>query len=181
MSPSLIKSGTASSDRQKPLAFWGRFALAIDFAGAAGVRFSSWRGALREFSDHHSQGAGSGSTDGRLPLADLRRDVALLMTSGRDWTDRMKRIAARAQDLDIFSQTFVLRESTGWQITAAGREFLTSVERPALASAQPVEAAPTSVDPLWIATPSAPLIGVNPRRQHLRRRGARAGRSSAVA
>jgi hypothetical protein len=44
----------------------------------------------------------AGSTEGRLPLVDLRHDVALLISSGRDWTDLTKRIAARAPDLDIF-------------------------------------------------------------------------------
>jgi hypothetical protein len=56
------------------------------------------------------------------------------MTSGRDWTDRMKRIAELAPGLDMFSQAFVMREATGWQITAAGREFLASIEKPVSAS-----------------------------------------------
>jgi hypothetical protein len=34
-------------------------------------------------------------------------------------------MAARAPNLDISSQAFVLQEPTGWQITAAGRELLT--------------------------------------------------------
>jgi hypothetical protein len=89
----------------------------------------------------------AGSPGGRLPLADLRHDVALLMTSGRDWTDRMKRIAARAPDLDMFSQAFVLREPTGWQITAAGREFLASVEKPTRASAPPAHYGRTFIKP----------------------------------
>ena len=79
-------------------------------------------------------------------LADLRHDVALLISSGRDWTDQTKRIAARAPDLNIFSQRFVLREPTGWQITAAGREFLASVEKPVPPLAAPVEAAPAVTD-----------------------------------
>jgi hypothetical protein len=45
----------------------------------------------------------AGSPGGFLPLADLRRDVAL-MSSGRDWTDRTKRLEARAPGLDIFSK-----------------------------------------------------------------------------
>jgi hypothetical protein len=122
----------------------------------------------------------AGSPDGRLPLADLRRDVALLMTSGRDWTDRMKRIAARAPDLNMFSQGFVLREPTGWQISAAGREFLASVEKQGPASAPPVEASPGVAEAPMFAAPPASLIGVNPRRQrHRRRRRTGAGRSAA--
>jgi len=40
----------------------------------------------------------------------------------------MKRLARRSPDLNIFSQSFVLRENAGWQITNAGREFLASLE-----------------------------------------------------
>jgi hypothetical protein len=120
----------------------------------------------------------AGSPDGRLPLADLRRDVALLMTSGRDWIDRMKRIAARAPNLDMFSQGFVVREPSGWQITAAGREFLASVEKPASASAG-AEASPLEAEAAIVVARSSPLIGINPRRQRRRRRRTGAGRSAA--
>jgi hypothetical protein len=111
----------------------------------------------------------AGSPGGRLPLANLRHDVALLISSGRDWTDPTKRIAARAPDLDIFSQAFVLREPTGWVITVAGRDFLAVVERPAAAApvaaeavplASTVEVAPVIVDPP-VAAPGLPLIGLN--------------------
>jgi hypothetical protein len=43
----------------------------------------------------------AGSPGGCLSLADdLRHDVALLISSGRDWTEVTKRIAARAPDHD---------------------------------------------------------------------------------
>ena len=42
----------------------------------------------------------------------------------------MKRLAARAPELDIFSSGYVLRERGGWQITTKGREFLISIEEP---------------------------------------------------
>jgi hypothetical protein len=117
----------------------------------------------------------AGSPGGFLALADLRHDVALLISSGRDWTELTKRIAARAPDLDIFSQTFVVRDPTGWQITAAGREFLASIEKPA----SPLEAVPAMVDPP-VATPPVPLVGVNTRRQRRGRRPRKAGRSVAA-
>ena len=72
----------------------------------------------------------AGHPEGRASLADLRRAVAILISSGTDWTNRTKRVAARAPDLDIFSQSFVLRDNAGWQITDAGQAFLASVERP---------------------------------------------------
>jgi hypothetical protein len=57
----------------------------------------------------------AGHPEGRASLADLKRAMAILITSGSDWTDRTKRLAARAPDLDIFSQSFVLRDNAGWQ------------------------------------------------------------------
>ena len=42
----------------------------------------------------------------------------------------MKRLAARAPDLDIFSSGYVLREPSGWQITEQGRNFLILIESP---------------------------------------------------
>jgi hypothetical protein len=124
----------------------------------------------------------AGSPDGRLSLADLRHDVALLMTSGRDWTDRTRRIAARAPNLDIFSQAFVLRDPTGWQITASGREFLTSVNKPCLPLPSPAQAELVVVDSAVMTSPPPPLVGLNPRRQRLRRRRRQPGTArSAVA
>jgi hypothetical protein len=73
----------------------------------------------------------AGHPDGRASLAELRRAVAILISSGTDWTDRTKRLAARAPGLDIFTQALVLRNDTGWQITDAGRALLASVEKPA--------------------------------------------------
>jgi hypothetical protein len=52
----------------------------------------------------------SGHPEGMASIADLTRCVAILMSSGADWTERMKRVAARAPDLDIFTSGYVLRE-----------------------------------------------------------------------
>src|SRR6478609_4921976 len=107
----------------------------------------------------------AGHPGGRASLADLKRAMAILITSGSDWTDRMKRLAARAPDLDIFSQSFVLRDNAGWQITDAGRTFLDFLQ---------TQIQPTSDDrqvPDVAAIPALPpaaslitLIGVNRRR-----------------
>ena len=70
----------------------------------------------------------AGHPDGRASLPDLRRAVGILISSGTDWTDRTKRLAARAPGLDIFSQALVLRDADGWQITDAGRTLLASIE-----------------------------------------------------
>jgi hypothetical protein len=97
----------------------------------------------------------AGDPEGRASLADLTRCVAILISSGADWSERMKRLAARAPGLDIFTSGYVLRDSRGWQITEAGSAFLNSLEAPA--SEQMVEsgaAAPPPADVL--AAPQLP-------------------------
>ncbi|MGY4348971.1 hypothetical protein ACVWXM_005438 [Bradyrhizobium sp. GM7.3] len=66
--------------------------------------------------------------DGFAVMEDLKRDMAILATSGRDWAHRTKRIAAQVPDLDIFSQGLVERISGGWKITAKGRAVLGFME-----------------------------------------------------
>jgi hypothetical protein len=82
----------------------------------------------------------AGHPGGRASIADLKRAVAILISSGTDWTDRTKRLAARAPGLDIFSQLLVLRDEAGWLITDAGRAFLASLETPVQMSAGEEEA-----------------------------------------
>jgi hypothetical protein len=61
-------------------------------------------------------------------MADLKRDMAILATSGRDWSERTKRLAARVPDLDIFSQRLIERLNGGWRITDKGRAVLDVME-----------------------------------------------------
>jgi hypothetical protein len=112
----------------------------------------------------------AGQREGRLSLAELRHDVAILISSGRDWTDRTKRIEARAPGLDIFSQALVVRDAAGWQITAAGRALLASIEAPASTDQEPAETTEAASLPLS-TEPSVPLIGINRRRTRRGRRG----------
>ncbi|MGY3396042.1 hypothetical protein ACVWW6_008633 [Bradyrhizobium sp. USDA 3311] len=87
--------------------------------------------------------------DGFAVMADLKRDMAILATSGREWTDRTKRLAARVPNRDIFSQRLVERENGGWKITAKGRTVL-----------EFMEAHPGSVKPMetvWTERVDAPL------------------------
>jgi hypothetical protein len=79
--------------------------------------------------------------DGFALMADLKRDMAILATSGRDWADRTRRMAARAPNLDIFSQRLVERLNGGWRITDDGRDVLEWMEN-RLKLDQPLEAAP---------------------------------------
>lgn len=66
--------------------------------------------------------------DGLAAMADLKRDMAILATSGPDWTERTKRLAARVPDLDIFSQGLVERLNGSWRITDKGRVVLEFME-----------------------------------------------------
>lgn len=61
-------------------------------------------------------------------MAELKRDMAILATSGRDWAERTKRMAARVPNLDIFSQKLVERVNGGWRITEEGRTLLDLME-----------------------------------------------------
>ena len=65
---------------------------------------------------------------GRATLASLKRDIAILSASGPEWDARIKRLARRVPAIDIFSAGYVLRDDEGWQITPAGRDFLSALE-----------------------------------------------------
>jgi hypothetical protein len=102
--------------------------------------------------------------EGRATIAALNSDLCILNTSGSDWSDRLKRLAARAPGLDIFSQRLVLRDSSGWQITPEGRAFLDRLEMGDASASVPVaEPSPPQQPPLL-------QVGVA-RRQRLTRRG----------
>ncbi|GAB9241470.1 hypothetical protein [Bradyrhizobium diazoefficiens] len=84
--------------------------------------------------------------DGFAVMEDLKRDVAILATSGRDWADRTRRLAANAPGLDIWSQGLVERLSGGWKITTKGRTVLDLMEgRPAASKAIQVAAVEDSI------------------------------------
>ena len=101
----------------------------------------------------------AGHPEGQASLADLKHYVAVLSCSGVDWSQRMKRLAARAPELDIFSSGYVLREPSGWQITAKGRDFLISIEAPLEPALAPVSL-PTPVvsDPTDLPTNVVRLV-----------------------
>jgi hypothetical protein len=67
--------------------------------------------------------------DGFASLEDLKRDMAILATSGKEWSELTKRLAARVPDLEIFSQGLVERLEAGWRITQRGRSVLEMMER----------------------------------------------------
>ena len=108
----------------------------------------------------------AGHVDGRASVTELTRYVSILMSSGSDWTDRMRRLAARAPKLEIFADSFVLRDSRGWCITVSGRQFLASLEAPIPASEeeeQPSRPRATVVTALGQAQPMVRLVVDNTR------------------
>ena len=68
---------------------------------------------------------------GFASVADLKRDMAILASSGRDWAERTMYLASRVSDLDIFAQGLVDRKDGGWRITEKGRAVLELMEVPA--------------------------------------------------
>lgn len=51
--------------------------------------------------------------DGFALMADLKRDMAILATSGSDWAERTRRLGSLVPDLDIFSQALIERMNGG--------------------------------------------------------------------
>lgn len=114
----------------------------------------------------------AGHPEGRASLADLTRYVAILTSSGADWSQRMKRLVVRAPGLDIFTSGYVLRDNSGWQITDAGREFLELIEAPAPEPELTIE--PAAPLPIVTVPPGLPqnVIQLADRRVLRRRRAA---------
>ncbi|MGY4259129.1 hypothetical protein ACVI1L_006197 [Bradyrhizobium sp. USDA 4516] len=89
----------------------------------------------------------AGQPAGRASVAEVRHAVEILMNSGKDWTDRMKRLAEHAPDLNIFLAKFVVRDADGWEITEEGRQFLAALQTAVAvrrSSLRPVDDPPTS-------------------------------------
>jgi hypothetical protein len=51
--------------------------------------------------------------DGWASMADLKRDMAILATSGREWSERTNRLASGFSDVSIFAQGMVVRVDGG--------------------------------------------------------------------
>ena len=103
--------------------------------------------------------------DGFASLADIKRDMAILATSGPEWSIRTKRLAARIHGLEIFSQSLVERRPDGWRITDAGRSALLLMEtNPAAAEVSPTRIAATEAPPA-ISHSAAPVVAETVRRR----------------
>ncbi|MBR0777258.1 hypothetical protein JQ625_20665 [Bradyrhizobium diazoefficiens] len=108
--------------------------------------------------------------DGFAVLDGLKRDMAILATSGRDWADRTRRLAAKAPGLDIWSQGLVERLTGGWRITARGRAVLNHMEsRPAASEAVQVLAVDDSIAASKSPVPPLPQPADRAKRRRERR------------
>jgi hypothetical protein len=118
----------------------------------------------------------AGHPEGRAKLADLTRYVSILISSGSDWINRTRYLAARAPKLDIFGDSFVLRDDNGWQITDGGRQFLATLEAPVLIVSHVLEVDETlaTKPPSLPAPPLLRLVVDNSRLAH---RGPGTGRT----
>ena len=106
---------------------------------------------------------------GRATTASLKRDMAILATSGPEWSARMRRLAGRAKTIDIFASAYALWDDDGWQITADGRAFLKTLEA-VTQDNRPAEAGrPEADDAENSARPRAALIVVGHRFKSRRR------------
>jgi hypothetical protein len=77
--------------------------------------------------------------NGFAVMADLKRDMAILATSGRDWAERTRCMGSRVPDLDVFSQGLIERLNGGWRITDKGRSVLEVMEARPRDREQPAE------------------------------------------
>src|SRR3954470_493446 len=82
------------------------------------------------------------SAEGRATLAELRRDVPIILADKIE-TEQLRRFRALG-DIDIFQSGLLLRNDTGFEITEAGFALLQSLESP---SAAPVLVASNSTSP----------------------------------
>jgi len=106
---------------------------------------------------------------GRATTASLKRDIAILATSGPEWNARMRRLAGRVEAIDILASGHVLCDGDGWQITAAGRDFLHALEAVTQDNRLAEAGQPESDDAEITVRPRAALIVVGHRFKTRRR------------
>ena len=93
--------------------------------------------------------------EGKATLAAIKDDLVILAGAGLAWSERLRRLAERVPDLDIFSQALVVRDDAGWELTAAGREVLRSIET------LPLDPQAPAPEPTLVVVP--PVVTERPR------------------
>ena len=80
-----------------------------------------------------------------------------------EWSARIRRLAARVAAIDVFGRGYVQRDPEGWQITAAGREFLDALEAVTQDTQPPVPIQRRPVVPEGSVRPEGALIVIGHR------------------
>ena len=113
----------------------------------------------------------SGHPGGRASVAAVNSDLGILNLS-RDWTERMRRLAVRAPALSIFTEGYVSRDASGWQLTEAGRAILLALEDPAAAMPPRSQRQPAPVirQPVVTSPTEVPALTIIGRKDRSRRR-----------
>ena len=107
--------------------------------------------------------------DGFAVMEDIKRDMAILATSGQDWAERTKRLAARVPDLNIFSQGLIERMNGGWRVTDKGRAVLEIMEaRPAPTQGKELPNVRAIEEPM-LAVALSPMPSIAPSRRTRKR------------
>lgn len=73
--------------------------------------------------------------DGRASVDTIKRDLAML--ASREWNAQLRRLAALAPRINVFSAGLILRTPDAWQITEAGQAFLSRLQ-----GGEPIDTAP---------------------------------------
>lgn len=122
----------------------------------------------------------SSHPNGRASVEAIKRDLAML--ASREWNAQLRRLAALAPRVDVFSAGLILRTPDAWQITEAGQVFLSRLERgepielPPRQEPEPkpeLESEPASMPAAPLPRPQRPLFHYRPieiRRPESRRR-----------
>ncbi|WP_177248768.1 hypothetical protein [Bradyrhizobium sp. Ghvi] len=71
----------------------------------------------------------AGQPRGRASIEAVKQHLSIYYRSGPEWPARMKRIASRAPQLNIFGQRLIEREAGCWIITDLGRKALETLEQ----------------------------------------------------
>jgi hypothetical protein len=124
---------------------------------------------LQQVGDHEG---GVGVVDGAAHQNRHGHVRAERDTSGPEWSARMKRLAQRAPDLDLFGQKLVERNAGQWIITPEGRTFLADLERGAVSVAEQVLPHQSAEHPPADERPQLPVVartGINNRRRRQRK------------
>lgn len=111
----------------------------------------------------------AGQPGGRASLEVVKQHLAIFYTSGPEWPARMKRIASREPNLDIFGQKLIDRDVGYWTITEEGRKVLEALEKldRCVAQGQPEVPAGDERQPLQAAPPRPSGRRNRPRRERL--------------